>query len=63
MRKIQLEALAIAFGAGALFMIGYRLLEHAGAPEADTPDALAVMAMVWAVATVVGTRRYGSLDE
>lgn len=57
-RKIHLEALALGFGAGAVFMMGYRLLERVGAPELDMNDAFLVMVLVWSVWQVVAARRY-----
>lgn len=57
-RKIQLEALGWGFGCGAVFMIGYRLLERAGLPRLDVSDPLVVMMVSWALATIVLARRY-----
>lgn len=57
-RKIQLEALGWGFGCGAIFMIGYQLLERAGLPRIDTSSPLMVMVVCWAVATIVVARRY-----
>ncbi len=57
-RKIQLEALGWGFGCGALFMIGYRLLERVGLPRLDSSDPLLVMVLVWAGATWILARRY-----
>lgn len=57
-RKIHLEALSTGFGAGIFFMLGYPLLERAGAPQLDSADLLMVMALTWAVAVWIGQRRY-----
>ncbi len=57
-RKIRLEALGWGFGCGAVFMVGYQLLERAGFPPIDTADPLVVMSFAWAMATLVLTRRY-----
>jgi len=57
-RKIQLEALALGFGAGALFMMSYRLFERLGAPGLDLNDPLLVMVLAWTVGLVHGARRY-----
>jgi hypothetical protein len=57
-RKIQLDALAIAFGVGVVFMNGYRLLEHAGAPRLEVSDPLLPMLAAWVVAQFWGLRRY-----
>jgi hypothetical protein len=58
LRRIHLEALAWGFGTGALFMMGYRLLERAGAPELDMNDPLLIMTFVWAFALFLIPRRY-----
>lgn len=57
-RRIQVEALAAAFGAGFLFMTGYRLCERLGAPPLEVDDPLLPMIVVWMIATWLGTRRY-----
>ena len=57
-RRIQLEALGWGFGCGALFMVGYQLMERAGLPRINISDPLMVMVVSWAVATVVIARRY-----
>lgn len=57
-RRIQLEALAIGFGAGVLFMMGYRLLERNGWPKLDVNDGLLVMLLAWAAGQVRAARRY-----
>ncbi len=56
--KIQLEALAFGFGAGAVFMVAYRLCERLGAPRLDTTGPLMVMVVVWAVSQLLVARRY-----
>lgn len=56
--KIQMEALAIGFGAGAIFMVGYPLCVRLGAPPLDFSDALIVMVLVWALGQLVVARRY-----
>jgi hypothetical protein len=58
LRKIQLESLALAFGAGMLFMLGYRLHERAGAPGLDMNDPLLVMCLVWAGSQMYLNSRY-----
>jgi hypothetical protein len=57
-RKIQVEALALGFGAGAVGMMAYRLAERAGAPSMDINDALLVMLVAYAVGVVVARRHY-----
>ena len=66
LRKIQLEGLALGFGAGAVFMLGYRLFERLGAPKLDIADGLLPMVIFWAVGQYLGYRRYfndGGEDE
>ena len=58
LRKIQLEALALAFGTGALFMMTWRLIERVGGPKLDVSDPVLVMFVVWALAQWLGARRY-----
>jgi hypothetical protein len=57
-RKIQVEALALGFGAGAVGMMAYRLAERAGAPAMDINDALLVMLLAYVVGVVVARRHY-----
>ncbi|HEX2059549.1 MAG TPA: hypothetical protein VHK90_02310, partial [Thermoanaerobaculia bacterium] len=63
LRKIQLEALALAFGAGGVFMIGWRLCERLGAPKLDVNDPFVVMAVVWGLGQWLGFRRYAGGGE
>lgn len=58
LRKIQLDALGAAFGAGTVFMLGYRLCERLGAPRLDVDDAFVVMMLIWSLAQYLGHRRY-----
>lgn len=58
LRKIQLEGLALGFGAGVVFMIGYNLFERLGAPEANISDPMVVMVVFWAIGQWRGLRRY-----
>jgi hypothetical protein len=57
-RRVQLEALGLGFGAGVLFMMGYRLFERIGAPKLDMNAALFVMLLTWAFAQAWIARRY-----
>ncbi len=57
-RKIQLEALGWGFGAGAIFMLGYRLFERIGAPHLDIVAPFVVMMIGTAVGQWVARRRY-----
>ena len=58
-RRIQLEGLALGFGAGAVFMLPYRLFERLGAPKLDSADPFVIMAIFWALGQYLGMRRYG----
>jgi len=58
LRKIQLEALALAFGVGIIFMVTYRLCERLGAPSLDIADPMIVMVITWVVGQLIGARRY-----
>jgi hypothetical protein len=57
-RKIQVEALALGFGAGAVGMMAYRLLERGGAPRLDINDALLVMLLAYGVGVFLARRHY-----
>ena len=56
--KIQMEALALGFGAGVIFMVAYRLCERLGAPRLDSADPMIVMVFVWAFSQWLVARRY-----
>ena len=58
LRKIHVEALAIAFGAAIIFMIGWRMCERLGAPKLDVDDPVIVMVVVFSIVQWVGTQRY-----
>ncbi len=57
-RRIQLEALALGFGAGLFAGFGYRLLEGLGAPTASISDASIVMVFFYLIGLWMGRRRY-----
>lgn len=63
LRKVHLEALALAFGVGAVVMMGYRLAERLGAPNLDINDPLLVMMVTWLGGQWAGTRRYATTEE
>lgn len=63
LRKVHLEALAFAFGVGAVTMMGYRLAERLGAPDLDINDPLLVMMLTWTVGQWIGARRYAAAEE
>ncbi len=58
LRKVQLEALALSYGATIVFMLGWRLCERLGAPKLDVNDPLIIMVGVFAIAQLIGHRRY-----
>lgn len=57
-RKIHLEALALGFGVGILFMMSARLLGRAGLPELDVNDGIVVMALTFSFGIWRASRRY-----
>ena len=59
LRKVQLEALALSFGATLVFILGYRLCERIGAPKLDVDDPLILMMVVFAIGQWIGMKRYG----
>ena len=63
LRKVHLEALAFAFGAGIVSMMGYRLCERLGAPKLDVNDAALVMLICWIGGQWIGARRYAVAEE
>jgi len=63
LRKVQLEALALGFGAGMVFMLGWRLCERLGALKLDVSDPIIVMMLVFAVGQYIGIRRYCVKDD
>ena len=63
LRKVHLEALAFAFGAGVVVMMGYRLCERLGAPKLDVNDAALVMLLCWTAGQYFGSRRYAAEEE
>ena len=63
LRKVHLEALAFAFGVGAVTMMGYRLAERLGAPDLDINDPLLVMMLTWVGGQWIGARRYATAEE
>lgn len=57
-RKIQLEGLAIGFGAGAVAAVGYQLFELVGAPALASNHVVVVMMVGWAAGQYLGWRRF-----
>jgi hypothetical protein len=58
LRKIQLDGLALGFGAGLMLALGYPFLERAGAPEIGSSGIVMVMLVFWAAGQVLGLARY-----
>jgi len=57
-RRLQLEALAIAFAGTALVTFSYGFLENAGFPKLSMFAVWPLMAALWLAGTVVGALRY-----
>lgn len=57
-RRIQLEGLAVGFGVGAIYAMGYFLFERIGAPILGADDIVFAMMMGWVFGQFVGTWRY-----
>ena len=57
-RRIQLEALAFAFGAGSLITFSYGMLQIAGLPEVSWLFVWPVYAACWVVGGLLAQRRY-----
>nr|BFD43265.1 hypothetical protein FFPRI1PSEUD_47640 [Pseudomonas sp. FFPRI_1] len=57
-RRIQLEALGLSFVCTALITFSYGFLETAGLSRLSMFYVWPLMGLVWALATVAGTRRY-----
>jgi len=58
LRKIQLQGLAMGFGAGVVLITGYQLFEAAGARELQTDHIVVVMMFSWVAGQLLGTWRY-----
>ena len=57
-RRIQLEALAIGFGAAGMLTFAYGFLENAGFPQLSYVFVLPLMILFWGIGGVIATRRY-----
>lgn len=57
-RKVQLEALALAFAGTALLTFGYGFLEGTGLPKLSMFVVWPVMASFWVAGVVFGNVRY-----
>ena len=58
-RKVQFEALALAFAGTALITFGYGFLEDAGLPRLSMFVVWPLMAILWAGGVIIGRVRYG----
>lgn len=58
-RKVQFEAVALAFTGTALITFGYGFLEDAGLPRLSMFVVWPLMAILWAVGVIIGRVRYG----
>lgn len=58
-RKLQLEALALAFAGTALISFSYGFLEGAGFPRLSMFAVWPTMAALWVVGVIQGRVRYG----
>lgn len=57
-RRLQFEALALAFAGTALITFGYGFLEGAGLPKLSMFVVWPVMAVLWFVGVMIGNWRY-----
>ena len=57
-RRVQLEALALAFAGTALITFGWGFLEDAGLPRFPTFGVWPLMAVLWVLGLTVVARRY-----
>jgi hypothetical protein len=57
-RRIQLEALAIGFGAAGILTFAYGFLENAGFPQLSYVWVFPVMMIFWGIGGAIATRRY-----
>ena len=55
-RLVQLQGLALGWGATVVFLLNWELLEAAGAPSLDAGDALLVPVFAWAFGQLYGYR-------
>ena len=57
-RKVQLEGIAMGFGAGFAFCMGYYTLEQFGAPPLPVMASILPMALGWALGSLFVASRY-----
>lgn len=58
-RKLQFEAIVMAFAATALMTFGYGFLEGAGLPKLSMFVVWPLMATFWVIGVIVGRLRFG----
>ena len=57
-RRIQLEALAIGFGAAGMLTFAYGFLENAGFPQLSYVFVFPLMIFLWGIGGAIAARRY-----
>ena len=57
-RRIQLEALAIGFGAAGMLTFAYGFLENAGFPQLSYVFVFPLMLFLWGIGGAIAARRY-----
>lgn len=57
-RRIQLEALAIGFGAAGMLTFAYGFLENAGFPQLSYVFVFPLMIFLWGIGGAIASRRY-----
>lgn len=57
-RRIQIEGLAVGFGVGWIFAIGYLVMQSAGAPELPVTAMILVMTAGWIIGNLLAIRHY-----
>ena len=57
-RRIQIEGLAVGFGVGWIFAIGYLVMQSAGAPELPVTAMILVMTGGWIAGNLLAIRHY-----
>ena len=57
-RRIQIEGLAVGFGVGWFFAIGYLVFQSAGAPTLPVTAMILVMTAGWIIGNLLAIRHY-----
>ncbi len=57
-RRIQIEGLAVGFGVGWIFAMGYLVMQSAGAPALPLTAMILVMTGGWIVGNLLAIRHY-----